>query len=492
MTEAPSPAAGASAPAKLSFQEKVGYGLGDTASHFVWDMVGTWALIFYTDVYGIDPGVAALILLVARLWDMVTDPVMGVIADRTNTRWGKFRPYLLWMAIPYGVLAVMTFSTPELSDTGKAIYAGVTYMALMTVYTAINLPYSSLAGVMTGSSDERAVLNQYRFVGAFAGQLVVTGSALTLVSKLGNGNEAAGYQTTMILFGIVSVVFFLGCFALTRERIEPPKGQKPDLKADLKNVLETRPWIVLVAVGIVSFTLFAMQANVAAFYFKYYVSPDAHLELLRFPDSNWGILQFISNLSENEKFNIVGTVAIIVALPLAKPLASRFGNRNVYIGCSILTALFNGLMFIPGPDQLGLIHIINVLGKMSFAPTAPLLWTMIANTADFSEWKKNRRATGLFFSASTLSMKLGWGLGGYLSAYLLGVFGYVANQDQSDEALMGIRLMMTAIPAALFLVAGVLLLFYELDLKTVTTMQAELKARRAAAQAAEDAEPSTF
>ncbi|MEO0323561.1 MAG: MFS transporter [Myxococcota bacterium] len=451
---------------RLSLKEKIGYGLGDTASHFVWDMVGTWALVFYTDVYGIDPEVAALILLVARLWDMVTDPIMGVIADRTSTRWGKFRPYLLWMAIPYGVLAVLTFSTPELSDNGKAIYAGVTYMLLMTVYTAINLPYSSLAGVMTDSSEERAELNQYRFVFAFAGQLVVTGSALTLVNLLGAGDEAHGYRMTMVIFGVISVVFFLAAFMTTRERIEPPKDQKPDLKVDLKNVITTRPWVVLVAVGICSFTLFAMQAAVTAYYFEYY----------------------IGDMGEAERFNIVGSIAIIVAIPLAKPLAARFGNRNVYIVCSMFTAAFYGLMFIPTPDQLWMIYLFNVLGKISFAPTAPLLWTMIANTADFSEWKRRRRATGLFFSAATLSMKLGWGIGGALAAYLLGAFGYVANQAQTPEALLGIRLMFTAFPAVLYLVAGVLLVFYELDLETLRRMQADLKARRAAEESGAAAE----
>ena len=450
----------------LSFQEKLGYGFGDMASHFVWDMVGTWALVFYTDVYGIDPGVAALILLVARLWDMVTDPVMGVIADRTKTRWGKFRPWLLWMAIPYGVLAVLTFSTPDLSATGKAIYAGVTYMALMTVYTAINLPYSSLAGVMTDRSDVRAELNQYRFVLAFVGQLIVTGSALTIIAWLGGGDDGAGYQRTMILFGAVAVVLFYITFATTKERVEPPQDQAPDLKTDLLNVVSTRPWVVLVAVGVTSFTLFAMQAAVTAYYFEY----------------------FIGSMREAQTFNIVGSIAMILAIPMAKPLASKFGNRNVYIVCSIVTAVCYGLMFFPGPDQLLLIYVLNVMGKIAFAPTAPLLWTMIANTADFSEWKKGRRATGLFFSAATLSMKLGWGLGGFLAAYLLGVFGYVANQPQTEEALFGIRMMMTALPALLTFVAGMMLFAYEIDLKTLNQMQDDLRARREAAEANGEAE----
>ncbi len=412
---------------RLSLKEKIGHGLGDTASHFVWDMAGMWALVFYADVYGIDPEVAALILLVARLWDVVTALIMGGIVDRTKTRGDKFRPYLLWMAIPYDVLAVMTFSIPDLSPNGKAIYAGVTYMLLMTIYLAIDLSRSSLAGAMTGSSGERASLNQYPFVFAFAGQLAVTGSALALVTFFGGGDDALGYGWTMSVFGVISVIFFFAAFLTTRERSEPPEGQKTNLEADLKKVITTRRWVALVGVGIISFTLFAMQAAVGALCFTHFIDPEAKLEML----------SFITSLSENEKFNIVGFIALIAATPLAKPLASRFGNRNVYIGCSIFTSTFYGLMFLQGGDQLGLIYLFDILGKIAFAPPAPLLWTMIANTADFSEWKRNRRARGLSFSASTLSMKLRWGLGGYLSACLLGVFGDVANQERSDAALLG-------------------------------------------------------
>jgi len=226
---------------KLSIKEKVGYGLGDTASHFVWDMVGFWILIFYTDTFGISAAAAGTIMLIARVWDMVSDPLMGIIADRTTTKWGKFRPYILWMAVPYSILAVLTFTTPDLGATGKIIYAGVTYFLLMTVFTAINLPYSSLGAVMTSDSYERAGLNSYRFVFAFIGQLIVTGSALTLVLYFGNGDTAQGYQYTLILFAVISFLLFMITFKTTKERVQPPKEQQQNLKEDLRNLFKNKP-----------------------------------------------------------------------------------------------------------------------------------------------------------------------------------------------------------------------------------------------------------
>lgn len=443
---------------RLSTGEKLGYGLGDTASHFVWDMVGFWLLVFYTDVLGITPAAAGTIMLVARIWDMVTDPIMGVIADRTTTRWGKFRPYIRWMALPYALLAVAAFLTPDLGDAGKAIYAGITYMLLMTVFTAINLPYSSLAGVMTASSRERTSLNQYRFACAFIGQLIVSGLALSMVKVLGDGDAAQGYQLTMAIFGVVSVILFTITFRTTKERVLPPKDQPLDLKQDVKNLFRTRPWVVLFFVGICSFTLFAMQNSVTAYYFQYYILDAEQAQL----------------------FNVVGTLALIAAIPLAKPLAGRFGNRNVFLVCSLLTGLWYILLYLPGPDDIVWVYWINLLGKVSYAPTVPLLWTMIAQTADYSEWKYGRRATGLFFSAATLAQKFGWGIGGAVAGYLLAGYGYVPNQPQSPAAIEGITLMMTVFPGLLYILGAFILMFYDITKETEHQMQVELAARRGA------------
>ncbi len=446
---------------RLTVKEKLGYGLGDTASHFVWDMVGFWILIFYTDTFGISAAAAGTIMFIARIWDMASDPLMGVISDRTRTRWGKFRPYLLWMAVPYGVLAVLTFSTPDLGPTGKVVYAAVTYLLLMTAYTAINLPYSALGAVMTADSMERTSLNTYRFICGFGGQLIVTGLALTLAGYFGGGDDAKGYRLTVTLFAVIAVVLFLVAFRSTRERIQPPPSQRDSLKQDFRVLLRNRPWVILAIVGVVSFVMFALQNLSLAFYFKYYIGREKGVEL----------------------FNVVGAVALIAALPLAKPLAKRFGKKNVFIGSSLLSGTFFCLLYLPGADSLGWVYALNVLGKMAYAPAVPLLWTMIADAADYGEWTTGRRATGLFFSAATFAQKGGWGLGGALAGWLLAAYGYVEQVggqavEQTALALTGIKLLISVFPGVLYISCAFVLIFYTLDEATVATMKRELEARR--------------
>jgi GPH family glycoside/pentoside/hexuronide:cation symporter len=444
--------------AGLSFQEKLGYGLGDTASHFVWDMVGFWLLFFYTDVYKIPAAAAGTIMLVARFWDMAIDPVIGVISDRTQTRWGKFRPYILFGALPYAVLAILTFTTPNLGETGKILYAGTTYVLLMTAYAAVNLPYSSLAAVMTGDTYERAGLNTYRFICAFGGQFVVTGLALTLAKWFGGGDKAQGFQYTVVLFGCLSLVFFFLTFKTSKERVKPSTALESSLKEDLKNLGKNRPWIVLALVGIVSFVMFAMQNAAVAYYFKYYIGKEENVQL----------------------FNVVGTVALIVALPLSKPLARRFGNKNVFIASSLLSGIFFMAIYLPGAQSLTTVYVLNILAKMAYAPAVPLLWTMIADSADYSEWKTGRRATGLYFSAATFAQKAGWGIGAAIAGWLLTVFNYVPEAKQTDTALQGIKLLVSVIPGALYMSCALFMLFYNIDSRTTDLMKRDLEARRAA------------
>lgn len=443
---------------KLSIKEKLGYGVGDTASHFVWDMVGFWILIFYTDTFGISAAVAGTIMLIARVWDMISDPIMGIIADRTNTRWGKFRPYLLWMALPYSILAVMTFSTPDLGQTGKIIYAGATYLLLMTVFTAINLPYSSLGAVMSSDSNERAGLNSYRFVFAFAGQLIVTGTALYLAKYFGGGDNAKGYQYTLILFSVISFILFMITFSATKERVSPPPKQKSNLKKDIKDLFNNRPWVILFFVGIISFVMFALQNLSIAYYFKYYVGSEEQVQI----------------------FNIVGTIALIAGIPLSKPLARRFGNKNVFMASTFISGLFFVLLYLPNNDDVIAFYVLNILAKITYAPAVPLLWTMLADTADYSEWKTGRRATGLVFSAATFAQKAGWGLGGALAGWLLAMYQFIPNVDQSAEAITGIKLMISVFPGVLYIMCGFILFFYTINRETNLEMQKELESRRIA------------
>ncbi len=441
---------------KLSLKEKIGYSLGDTASHFVWDMVGFWILIFYTDTFGISAAAAGTIMLIARFWDMASDPIMGIIADRTKTKWGKFRPYILWMALPYSILAVLAFSTPDFGNTGKVVYAGVTYILLMTVFTAINLPYSSLGAVMTSDSYERAGLNSYRFIFAFVGQFIVSGTALSLALYFGKGDSAKGYQYTLILFSIISFILFMITFKTTRERVQPPKKQKESLKEDFFNLFKNKPWVILFFVGIISFIMFAMQNLSIAYYFKYYIGKEESVQL----------------------FNVIGTVALIVAIPFSKPLAKRFGKRTVFLASSLLSGFFFILLYLPGVNDIYMIYGFNILAKMAYAPAVPLLWTMLADTADYSEWKTGRRATGLTFSAATFAQKAGWGIGGALAGWMLAIFKFTPNVEQTETAITGIKLMISVFPGILYMSCAILLFFYSIDHKTCVIMQADLEARR--------------
>ena len=395
-------------------------------------------------------------MLIARFWDMVSDPLMGIIADRTNTRWGKFRPYILWMAIPYGVLAILTFTTPDLGETGKVIYAGATYLLLMTVFTAINLPYSSLGAVMTSDSLERTELNSYRFVFAFAGQLIVSGTALTLAKWFGDGNDADGYQRTLILFAGISLVLFMITFFTTKERVTVAKDQSNSIKEDFKSLTKNRPWFILFLVGIISFIMFALQNLSIAYYFKYYIGDEENVQF----------------------FNVIGTIALIAVIPFSKRLAKTFGKKNVFLASSLLSGFFFMLLFIPGEKDIISIYVINILAKMAYAPAVPLLWTMLADTADYSEWKTNRRSTGLVFSAASFAQKAGWGIGGALAGWMLALFNFVPNATQTETAMTGIKLMISVVPGVLYMSCAIFLFFYNIDKATEKEMQEELERRR--------------
>jgi glycoside/pentoside/hexuronide:cation symporter, GPH family len=440
----------------LSFKEKLGYGLGDTASHFVWDMVGFWLMFFYTDVYGISAAAAGTIMLIARFWDMGIDPLIGILSDRTETRWGKFRPYILFGAVPYAVLAILTFTTPHLGEAGKIIYAGATYVLLMTAYATINLPYSALGAVMSADTYERAGLNTFRFICGFAGQFIVTGLALTMAEFFGHGNKAQGFQYTVFIFAGLSLVFFFITFQSTKERVKPQKSQKVSLKADLKSLFRNKAWIILACVSIVSFVMFAIQNAAIAYYFKYYIGRENNVQL----------------------FNVIGTIALIVALPFSKPLAKKFGNRNVFIASSLISGLFFILIYLPGPKSLITIYIFNIIAKMAYAPAVPLIWTMIADTADYGEWKTKRRATGLYFSAAVFAQKAGWGLGAAIAGWILAITRFMPNVQQTEIAITGIKLLVSVIPGILYMSCAIFMIFYQIDSKTTDLMKKELEALR--------------
>lgn len=476
---------------KLSIKEKLGYSLGDTASHFVWDLVNFWLIFYYTDILGISAGWASTIAILGTIMDAVMDPVVGIWADRTNTRWGKFRPFLLYGCIPFALCAFLAFFGPNLHGNALIAYILPMFICLRIVYAVVNIPYSSLGAVMTNDSIERAGLNSYRFVAANIGQLIVSGFALYIVYYLGSratgmdysimanddlrsavmssGGSTAelirssyiiGFRYLVAIFGVIGVVLFLITFFTTKERVAPPKRQETDLKHDFKYLFKNRPWVVLMLVGIVSFIMFAIQNISATYYFKYFLGAE----------------------SKSQIFNILGTVALIIAIPMTKPLVKRYGAKQLYITCSLLSGFFFCLLFFAGKNFV-LINIFNCLGKIAYAPAISLLWTMLADTADYGEWKYNRRTTGLCLSAAVFAQKIGWSIGAAIFGAIMSGIHFdgsaaVAVTQGNPEIMNTIHWMFGIIPGVLYASCAIFLIFYNLDNKTMAQMKEELDERR--------------
>ena len=448
---------------RLRFSEKLGYGLGDTASNFFFQTFNIFLLYYYTDVFGISAAAVGTMFFVSKLWDAVNDPAMGVVADRTETRHGKFRPYLLWIAVPYGAMGYLMFANPDLDQSGKLVYAWVTYSLMMMLYTAINVPYSALMGVMTPSSQQRTVLSSYRFVGAFGGGLLISMLVRPLVQYFGVEDEAAGFQITMALFAIVSIALFWCTFAMTKERVKVSKQEKISLKSDLKFLLRNRPWVVLCFAAIFTLTSIALKNAVTIHFFKYYVMDDGARVFLFFD---------LTTL-----FMTIGMLALIVGVACTNWLTDRFEKKPLLIGLSAGNALCSIALFFVPPDQFATMMTVNILGSLFAGPTAPLVWAMYADVADYGTWRFGRRTTGLVFSASMFAQKFGLTIGAGLSGWLLAFFGYVANVEQSDTALTGIRLLFTLIPAGVAVLNILVLLFYSLTDAQVRVMEKELAAQ---------------
>ena len=441
---------------RLSVREKVGYGIGDAAANFIFQTMIIFQLAFYTDTFGITAAAAGTLFLVVRVFDAAFDPLMGVVADRTNTRWGKFRPWILWTAVPFGIMGFLAFTTPDLSPTGKLAYAYVTYILLMMVYSANNLPYSALSGVMTGDVVQRTSLSSYRMVAAMASQLVIQGLALPMVEHFGGGNDALGYKITMGIFSALAVVFFLITFATTRERVLPDPSQKSSIRQDFADLLRNGPWKVMFALTIILFITLALRGGVMVYFFKYYVGREDAFSL----------------------FNVIGTGATIIGVLLSKSVAERIGKRRLFILGLIGTVIFTAAFILLPPGNLPLIITTEALRQFAYGFTIPLLWAMMADVADFSEWKNHRRATAVVFSAIIFGLKAGLGIGGAIGGYLLDAYGYVPNAVQSEHALLGIRLTASIYPAIAFLLCAVCLSFYRIDKSTELEMSRDLTERR--------------
>ncbi len=452
---------------KLSVAEKVGFSLGDAASNIFFQTFILFITIFYTDVFGLSAGSVALMFLVTKIWDAVNDPMMGMIADRTETRWGKFRPYLLWFAIPFGILGVLTFTTPDFSPTGKLIYAYVTYTLLMMAYTVVNVPYSALMGVMTADSNERTVLSSFRFFAAFFATLLVQYSVLRMVERFGRGNAAVGWQWAMTVLSALAVVLLFATFATTKERVHPPKGQKTSLKQDLADLLTNRPWVLIGSATVFQLIYICMRGGAIAYYFKYFVKGQ---EILSF-----GQVSYEKLLST---YLVAGTTATILGVLLTTRISRMLGKSIAYALFLGAAGISSAAVYFLGPQNVVLMFVLQIITSFSVGPVSVLQWSIYTDAADYGEWKKGRRATALVMSASLFALKLGIALGVSALAWILEAYGFAANQEQTAEGLTGIRMVMSIYPAIFAFLGMIFMFFYPLNKSRMAQVESELIERR--------------
>ena len=455
---------------RLRLLEKLGYGLGDTASNFFFQTFNLFLLYYYTDIFGLSAAAVGTMFLFTRVLDAITDPLMGAVADRTRTRFGKFRPYLLWGAIPYGACGYLMFANPDLSPTGKLVYAYVTYSAMMLAYTAINIPYGALMGVMSPRTEDRTALSTYRFVCAFGGALLISSLVSPLKNALGGGDEANGFRMTMALFAFASIALFLFCFATTRERVAPQDDGPTNLRHDLGLLFRNPAWLAMVFAALFTLTQVALRGGVTVYYLKYYA---------RVHDRP--VFWIFDHVS---LFMTGGALAMILGVALTPLVNKRWDKRKLMIVLSTLNALAMASFFLLRPDQLVAVHVINILGTLVVGPTPALVWAMYADTADYGEWKFRRRMTGLIFSAAQFAQKMGLAVGVALAGWVLELTGFVANVAQGESSLLAIRLLFSVGPAALALLNVVAIYFYPLNDRTVKGIERDLAERRAAAAGA--------
>jgi Na+/melibiose symporter-like transporter len=492
---------------KLSFVEKAGYSAADAAANFVFMTMILFQSNFYTDVFGLTAATAGTIILVARLWDAFFDPIMGVLADRTNTRWGKFRPWVLFTALPWCVVMYLAYTTPS-GWTGKALiaYAAITNILLMTIYSANNMPYAALGGVMTGDVDERAKLNSFRFVSVNVAQFIVGGFTLPLVAKFAGANHdnQHGWSVTMGIWAVLCFVLFLITFATSKERIHPEPRQKSSPKQDFSDLLKNSPWAVMFIMTLFHFAILALRGGAYYNYYHQYADKAALYDWLQSlhltaPSSapgapaSGGLLETLgyivhgtrdnlahSNVADvaNSIINMLSTGVTIIVILLSPSLSRVYGKKAVAVGGFALTTIASLAFYFLKPTNVGGMVALTIITSICYAPTIPLVWAIFADVADYSEWKTGRRATGIIFATIGFALKAGLSLGSASFLWLMAMYGYQANQPQTPQTLEGIRLCSSVYVAALFAVCTVLLLTYKLNRDLTIQITRELAERR--------------
>jgi len=433
----------------LQIREKIGYACGDVASNFYWRVFDVFLFIFYTDVFGLSAGAVGTMMLVTRLIDAFSDPMMGALADRTKTKYGKFRPYLLWGILPIVAAGVLTFTVPDLDDGNKLIWAYATYIFMMLAYTFINVPYGALLGVITKDTQQRTTLTSFRFIGAFSGGSLVAYLTPLLVDYLGDGNEALGWQYTMMIYGAIAACLFAITFFTTKERISPPRNQQSSVLQDLKDLTQNKPWIVLFSLALIIMMTISLRGSTGTFYFKYYA----------------------------QRPDLIGSFAMAYMIALAigaasTPLLTKWcDKRRLLMILMSLVAILSLLFYAVPKNNIALMFVLQIAIGLCLGPKSPLVFSMYADTADYSQWRTGRRATAMIFSAAAFSQKLGGALAGAMIGWSLASLGYVANQAQRGDSLEGIVLLMTVIPACFAALAVPLIWFYPLTDQQLTKIQ---------------------
>lgn len=453
----------------IKLQEKIGYGLGDMASSMFWKLFGSYLMIFYTDVFGMPAAVVGTMFLVTRIWDSAFDPIVGVIADRTQSRWGKFRPYLLYLAIPFALIGILTFMTPDLSNTGKIVYAYITYSLMMMVYSAINVPYASLLGVISPESKDRNTLSTYRMTFAYIGSFIALLLFMPMVNFFSKDHsEQYGWMMSVVVIAVLCALLFYGCFAWTEERVKPIREQQNSLKTDLSDLLHNRPWWILLGAGIAALVFNSIRDGATVYYFKYYIVEEEHASI-----SLFGISFVLSGL-----YLAVGQAANILGVILAAPLSNSIGKKKTYMGAMLIATVFSVIFYWLDKEELVLIFTFQILISICAGSIFPLLWSMYADCADYSELQTGHRATGLIFSSSSMSQKFGWAIGSAATGWLLAFFGFEANAIQSVETIHGIKMFLSWLPAVGTVLSILFISLYPLSEERMCEITNQLNAKR--------------
>ncbi len=428
---------------KLSLKEKIGYGMGDAGSCMIWSVLALYLTWFYTDVYGLDPAIVGTLFLVIRVFDAFSDPVMGAICDRTRTRWGKFRPWILWMAVPFGLGAVLMFTTPELSMNGKIIYAWVTYLIMSLIYTAINIPYCSVAGVITLNQKERMGCLSWRFFLNGLATLIVSSSILPLTEWLGDGNRASGFQLTMIIMGGAATLMFLFCFASIKERVVSMRANET-LRKDLKDIIKNDQWILMISITFLNVFPAFIRGAVTIYYATYVMQASV------------GFITF---------FMALGVACNMLGSVIAKPLTDRFDKIKLFRIINVILGILSFALWFVDPHSLTpLLALFIVINVLHLIQSGPILWAMMSDVDDYGDWKLGKRLTGISFAGNLFMLKMGLAVAGAIVAWILSYTGYIANKPQQNtQTLDGIIMMFSLLPMVSYFFSAWIVRYFKLN-----------------------------